>query len=165
MAEARAVVQGNTHHDKVVDVCAMRLDWNLVVGVVRMYELPIPSNPSDLYQVDMILQDKEGDRILCSIPKADFEINKTLIKEFGIYKMQDFIVQPPSRGVRQTCHRFRLTFYRRTSVSRLPTNAFSFSLFRMTSFHGVEEMTAAGQFHLIDCVGHVVGKEEVVNMV
>ncbi|MED6212430.1 hypothetical protein PIB30_083226 [Stylosanthes scabra] len=84
LAEARRAVQVGNHRDRIADINASRLDWNLVVGVVRMVELPIPSNPSAFYQ---------GDRILCSIPKASFALyNKTLIQEFGIYNMQHFIL-------------------------------------------------------------------------
>ncbi|MED6115325.1 hypothetical protein PIB30_089372, partial [Stylosanthes scabra] len=152
MAEARGIVQPTLHHDRVADVCAKKLDWNLIVGVVRM------SNPNHFYQVDLILQDSQGDRIQCSIPKAMFGIYKTLIKEFGIYNMREFIIQNPRRGVRTTSHKFKLTFYQRTSVNRLSIDTFQFTPFLMTSFVGVVGMTQARQFHLI-------GKEDVVNMV
>ncbi|MED6210731.1 hypothetical protein PIB30_066900 [Stylosanthes scabra] len=150
MADARAVVHGNTHHDKVADVCAAKLDWSLVVGIVRMYEMPLPSNPSDFYQVDMILQDSQGDCIQCSILKSMFCFYKTLLQEFGIYNMRDFIVQTPGKGIWTTSHRFKLTFYQKTSVQRLSNQPFPFSPFRLTSFAGVAAMKEARQFHLID---------------
>ncbi|MED6157728.1 hypothetical protein PIB30_026125 [Stylosanthes scabra] len=56
-------------------------------------------------------------------------------------------------------------FFRKTSVARLSMDAFPFSPFHFSHFPGVAEMTAARQFHLIDCLGHVVGKEDVVDMV
>ncbi|MED6193041.1 hypothetical protein PIB30_015243 [Stylosanthes scabra] len=165
MAEARAVVHGNTRHDKVADVCASKLDWSLVVGIVRMYQCLLPSNPSDFYQVDLILQDSQGDRIQCSIPKPMFGFYKTLLQEFGIYNMRNFIVQTPGRGIRTTSHRFKLTFYQKTSVHRLSSQTFPFSPFRLTPFAGVVAIKEARQFHLIDCLGHVVGKEDVIDMV
>ncbi|MED6133497.1 hypothetical protein PIB30_028678 [Stylosanthes scabra] len=146
---AKAVVQGNTHHDKVADVCATKLDWSLLVGIVRIYEMSLPSNPIDFYQVDMILQDSQGDRIQCSIPKPMFTFYKTLLQEFGLYNMRDLIVQTPGRGVRTTSHRFKLTFYQKTSVRRLSSETFPFSPFRLTPFAGVVSMTQARQFHLI----------------
>ncbi|MED6155383.1 hypothetical protein PIB30_004815 [Stylosanthes scabra] len=162
MAEARAVVPGNIPHDKVADVCASKLDWNLVIGVVRMYELPLPSNPKDFYQVDMILQDSQGDCIQCSIPKPMFCFFKTLLQEFGIYNMRDFIVRTPGRGVRTTSHRFSLTFYQKTSVNRLSIQAFPFTPFRITPFAEVVAMTQAQQFHLISkilCIwGYLIRK-------
>ncbi|MED6110058.1 hypothetical protein PIB30_039404 [Stylosanthes scabra] len=116
-------------------------------------------------QVSIVKFEIAGDRILCSVPKASFGIYKTLIKEFGIYNMRDFIVQAPGKGVRSTLDKFRLTFHWRTSVNRLSNDAFPFSPFRITPYVGVIDMRAAGQSHLIDCMGHVVGKEEVVDMV
>ncbi|MED6106733.1 hypothetical protein PIB30_007056 [Stylosanthes scabra] len=157
--------QGIHRYDRIVDITPVRLDWNLVVGVVRMYELPIPSNPSDFYEVDLILQDKEGDCILCCIPKDSFGLFKTLIREFGIYNMREFIVQPPGKGVKVSSHKFKLMFFRKTSVAKLSMDTFPSSPFRVIPFPGVADMTTARQFQLIDCLGHVVGKEEVIDMV
>ncbi|MED6195516.1 hypothetical protein PIB30_038651, partial [Stylosanthes scabra] len=76
--------------DRFADIKATKLAWNLVVEVVRMYQLPCHNNPSDYYSVELILQDRE----------ADFGLYKTLIREFGVYSMKNFIVQNPGRGVR-----------------------------------------------------------------
>ncbi|MED6140547.1 hypothetical protein PIB30_094247 [Stylosanthes scabra] len=127
MVKAHGIVQVTTHHNKVADIKASRLNWNLVVRVVRMYELPLLSNPNDFYQ--------------------------------------EFIVQTPGRGIRTTSHRFRLTFYQKTSVSRLFSDTFPFSPFHITPFLGVLVMIEVRQFHLIDCLGHVVRKEDVIDMV
>ncbi|MED6146007.1 hypothetical protein PIB30_030570 [Stylosanthes scabra] len=168
MAEARRIGQPSNVYDRVADINAKKLDWNLLVGVVRMYELPVPSNPSDFYQVDMILQDQEvcrWARIQCSVSKANFGFYKTLIHEFGVYNMREFLVQTPGRGVRTTSRNFRLSFYRKTSVRRVSMDAFPFSPILVTPFPGVLAMTEVGQFHLIDALFHVVGKEEVIDMV
>ncbi|XP_057730331.1 replication protein A 70 kDa DNA-binding subunit B-like [Arachis stenosperma] len=56
---------------------------NLVVGVVRLYELCSQSNPADVYSLEMVLQDEQGDRIHCSIPKGNIVVFKTLIHFIG----------------------------------------------------------------------------------
>ncbi|MED6110112.1 hypothetical protein PIB30_039921 [Stylosanthes scabra] len=173
MANAPGTAQALNAADRVADVKATKLAWNLVVGVVRMYQLPCHNNPSDYYSVELILQDREaffallllGDRIQCSISKADFVVYSTLIREFGVYNMKGFIVQIPDRGVRTTPHKFKLSFYLKTCVSLLSVDAFPFSPFRITPFPEVVAMTQAGQCYLIDCIGQVVGKEEIVDMV
>ncbi|MED6127950.1 hypothetical protein PIB30_092934 [Stylosanthes scabra] len=127
MAEAQPLVQAHNNYDKVANINPSRLNWNLLVCVVMMYELPIPSNPSDSYQ---------GDRIQCSVPKDSFGIFKTLIREFGIYNMTEFIVQKPGKGICTTSHNIRLSFYRRTSVRKAPMDAFPFIPFHITPFPG-----------------------------
>ncbi|MED6143690.1 hypothetical protein PIB30_008332 [Stylosanthes scabra] len=165
MAIATGAGQPSNGTDRVADIKAKKLAWNVVVGVVRMYQLPCHNDPSDYYSVELILQDKEGDRIQCSISKGDFVVYKTLIREFGVYNMKGFIVQTPGRGVRSTPHKFKLSFYLKTCVRLLPHDAFPFSPFHITPFSGVVAMTQAGQCHLIDCIGQVVGKEEIIDMV
>ncbi|QHO52666.1 uncharacterized protein DS421_2g41120 [Arachis hypogaea] len=61
------------------DINPTKLAWNLVVGVVRLYELCSQSNTADVYSLEMVLQDEQGDRIHCSIPKANIVVFKTLI--------------------------------------------------------------------------------------
>ncbi|RYQ82861.1 hypothetical protein Ahy_B10g101430 [Arachis hypogaea] len=63
--------------DRVANINAMKLAWNLVVGVVRLYEIPSSWNPTN------------GDRIHCFIPKANVVVFKTVIREFGIYSMRN----------------------------------------------------------------------------
>ncbi|MED6183357.1 hypothetical protein PIB30_037189 [Stylosanthes scabra] len=165
MANAPGIGQALNAANRVADVKATKFAWNLVVGVVHMCQLPCHNNPSDYYSVELILQDREGDRIQCSISKADFVVYSTLIREFGVYNMKGFIVQTPGRGVRTTSHKFKLSFYLKTCVSLLSVDAFPFSPFRITPFPGVVAITQAGQCYLIDCIGQVVSKEEIVDMV
>ncbi|QHO16435.1 uncharacterized protein DS421_10g303500 [Arachis hypogaea] len=110
--------------DRVADINATKLAWNLVVRVVRLYEIPSSWNPTDVCSLELVLQDEMGDRIHCSIPKANVVVFKTVVREFGIYSMRNFIVQPNSKAV---------------DVVNLNI--------------------------LLDCVGHIVGKEDVRPMV
>ncbi|MED6195901.1 hypothetical protein PIB30_042226 [Stylosanthes scabra] len=136
MANVHRTAQLLNAADRVADVKATKLAWNLVVGVVHMYQLPCQNNPSDYYSIELVLQDREGDRIQCSISKADFVVYSTLIREFGVYNMKGFIVQNPGRG-------------------SFPNYSISWGCCHDTSW----------AIYLIDCIGQVVGKEEIVDMV
>ncbi|KAL4322168.1 hypothetical protein AHAS_Ahas14G0183500 [Arachis hypogaea] len=44
--------------DHVADINTTKLSWNLVVGVVRLYEIPSSWNPSDVCNIELVLQDE-----------------------------------------------------------------------------------------------------------
>ncbi|XLT06555.1 hypothetical protein HN51_045304 [Arachis hypogaea] len=134
--------------DRVADINATKLTWNLVVRAVRLYEIPSSWNPTD------------GDRIHCSIPKANVVVFKTIVREFRIYSMRNFIVQPNLKGVRTTSHKFKLSFYMKTSVSALSSETFQLNPFRFVSFMEIEAIDVVNLNILLDCIGHAVGKED-----
>ncbi|XLR47918.1 hypothetical protein S83_032578, partial [Arachis hypogaea] len=69
--------------DRVADINATKLAWNLVVRVVRLYEIPSSWNPTDVCSLELVLQDEMGDRIHCSIPKANVVVFKTVVHCVG----------------------------------------------------------------------------------
>ncbi|XP_020977964.1 uncharacterized protein LOC110271406 [Arachis ipaensis] len=92
--------------DCVVDINATKLTWNLVVGVVRLYEIPSSWNPTDVCSLKLVLQDEMDDHIHYSIPKANVVVFKTDVREFRIYSMRNFIVQSNLKSVRTTAHKY-----------------------------------------------------------
>ncbi|RYR62052.1 hypothetical protein Ahy_A04g019383 [Arachis hypogaea] len=60
--------------DRVAYINPTKLSWNLVVGVFCLYELCSQSKPADVCSLEMVLQDEHGDRIHCSIPKANIVV-------------------------------------------------------------------------------------------
>ncbi|XLT72247.1 hypothetical protein HN873_028673, partial [Arachis hypogaea] len=151
--------------DRVADINPTKLGWNLVVGVVRLYELCSQSNPADVYSLEMVLQDEQGDRIHCSIPKANIVVFKTLIRENGIYSMRNFIVKGNNNFVKTTGHKYKLNFYLKTCVSRLPSDTFHLNPFSYVPLPEIEAMVGMNRIHLLDFIGQVVGKENAQDMV
>ncbi|XP_057730123.1 replication protein A 70 kDa DNA-binding subunit B-like [Arachis stenosperma] len=151
--------------DRVADINPTKLGWNLVVGVVRLYELCSQSNPADVYSLEMVLQDEQGDRIHCSIPKGNIVVFKTLIRENGIYSMRNFIVKGNNNFVKTTGHKYKLNFYMKTCVSRLPSDTFHLNPFSYVPFPEIEAMVGMNRIHLLDFIGQVVGKENAQDMV
>ncbi|MED6206811.1 hypothetical protein PIB30_030127 [Stylosanthes scabra] len=166
MAIATRAGQPSNGTDRVADIKATKLAWNVVVGVARMYQLSCHNDPSDYYSMELILQDKEICFVVLSAFGGLAGFGALFVSsEFGVYNMKGFIVQTLGRGVRSTPHKFKLSFYLKTCVRLLSDDAFPFSPFHITPFSGVVAMTQAGQCHLIDCIGQVVGKEEIIDMV
>ncbi|QHO21538.1 Replication protein A 70 kDa DNA-binding subunit C [Arachis hypogaea] len=152
--------------DRVADINPSKLEWSVVVGVVRLYEVPSQWNPDEAFSIEMILQDERGDRIHCSVPRNSIVIFRSVIREHEIYSMKNFIVQGYGKSVRTTPHKYKLSFYMKTSVSRLTPDTFVFNPFRFTKYEEIEAMASVvAQNHLIDCIGHVVAKEDARDLV
>ncbi|KAL4393810.1 hypothetical protein AHAS_Ahas02G0089200 [Arachis hypogaea] len=96
---------------------------------------------------------------------ANVLVFKTVVREFGIYLMRNFIIQPNSKGVRTTSHKFKLSFYIKTSVSVLSIDTFQLNPFRFVSFTEIEAIDIVNLNILLDCIGHVVGKEDARPMI
>ncbi|MED6111144.1 hypothetical protein PIB30_049790 [Stylosanthes scabra] len=107
------------------------MHWCIQVYVIRMYEVPSYDDRSVINSIDMILQDKEGGRIHCSIPKKLMSTWGPIIKEFNMYNMRNFVIMDKRPKVRATQIRWTLTFCNRIEVEEVdlptfPLEPFSF---------------------------------------
>ncbi|MED6142189.1 hypothetical protein PIB30_111351 [Stylosanthes scabra] len=151
--------------DRVADIKPTKLEWNLVVGVARIYRMPCQWISKDAYSMELVLQDKHGDRILCSIPCESVSIYECLMKENRTYSMSNFIVKVHRSGLKVTSHKYKLGVFLKTNARILSDDVFPFSPFRFTPFREIDEMCASNNIFLIDCIGQVVGKESPENIV
>ncbi|MED6159434.1 hypothetical protein PIB30_042359 [Stylosanthes scabra] len=58
MAKKAATSGVNVLVDRVADVHAKKLGWNLVVGIIRLYDFPNPWGGPESYNINMILEDQ-----------------------------------------------------------------------------------------------------------
>ncbi|MED6181967.1 hypothetical protein PIB30_024440 [Stylosanthes scabra] len=108
MAMNESLVGLNEDIDRVSAIKATKLGWNLVVGVVRLYELPNQWISKDPTSIEMVLQDQHGDRIHCLIGRTHVVMFKSLFRENEIYAMRNLIVQNNTKPPRTTTHQFKL---------------------------------------------------------
>ncbi|KAL4365917.1 hypothetical protein AHAS_Ahas07G0154000 [Arachis hypogaea] len=155
----------NKKVDVIADINPMKLAWTLKVVIMRLYEFPIKWNPREIYSMELVLQDEMGDRIHCSIPKSNMVVFRTLIREHELYAMKNFIVQAIGQSVRTTSNKYKLSFYTKTFVSLLSSDNFLFNSFQFISYEKIEAMVGVNKNHLLDCMGHVVGREDVTPLV
>ncbi|QHO34313.1 uncharacterized protein DS421_9g265870 [Arachis hypogaea] len=66
--------------DRVADITPTKLAWDLVVGVVHLYEVPSSWNLIDVCNLELVLHDKMGDHIHYSIPKTNVVVFKTVVQ-------------------------------------------------------------------------------------
>ncbi|MED6124817.1 hypothetical protein PIB30_062449 [Stylosanthes scabra] len=111
--------------------------------------MPCEWKSKGAYSMELVLQDKESDRIQASIPSESVGIYQSLIKENSIYCMSNFIVKVVRNGLRVTSHKYKLGFFLRTLVRRYSGDDFPFSPFRFAPFREIEEMCSTNNVFLI----------------
>ncbi|MED6112383.1 hypothetical protein PIB30_061173 [Stylosanthes scabra] len=134
---------------RVADIRPANLGCKLVVAVVRLYDLPNQWISKETTSMEMVLQDREGDRIHYSIGRAHVGIFKTVIRENEIYSMQNFVIQKNVKLPRTTPHQYKLSFYAKTEVRTLASTTFQFSRFRFMSFPDIEAVPGLNNKHQI----------------
>ncbi|MED6111581.1 hypothetical protein PIB30_053554, partial [Stylosanthes scabra] len=140
MAVNESLAGSNEEIDRVSAIKATKLGWNLVVGVVRLYELPNQWISKDATSIKMVLQDQNGDRIHCSIGRTHVGMFKSLFRENEIYAMRNFIVQNNSKPPRTTAHKFKLSFYVKTEAAVLRNSKIPFAPFNFFPYYDIEPM-------------------------
>ncbi|KAJ1382102.1 Nucleic acid-binding, OB-fold [Sesbania bispinosa] len=76
--------------DSIRDIKEKREALRLKVRVIRIWELCQPSNPSNVWSIEMVFLDAEGGRIQASIRKPMIKKFKNFVVEGGVYKMTYF---------------------------------------------------------------------------
>ncbi|XP_020970119.1 uncharacterized protein LOC110268358 [Arachis ipaensis] len=80
------------HFDLVSDVNAKKLAWNFKVFVVRVWATSNKFNVNEIGSIEMVLQDNQGGRIYATIPRSLEKKYISVILEFHMYTMSNFIV-------------------------------------------------------------------------
>ncbi|RYR25902.1 hypothetical protein Ahy_B02g059933 [Arachis hypogaea] len=136
--------------NRVVDINPSKLEWSVVVGIYR-------DDPQDEQPVGLLMFFLNFSyfifvwlafvhRVIESIELI--VIFRSVIREHEIYSMKNFIVQGYGKSVRSTPHKNKLSFYMKTSYEEIESTA-----------------SIVAQNHLIDCIGHVVAKENARDLV
>ncbi|RYR14731.1 hypothetical protein Ahy_B04g071419 [Arachis hypogaea] len=80
--------------DHVADINTTKLSWNLVVGVVRLYEIPSSWNPSDVCNIELVLQDEMDDGepliLVAQLFKANQDLNEINVQN-SLYASRMFL--------------------------------------------------------------------------
>ncbi|QHO52571.1 Replication protein A 70 kDa DNA-binding subunit C [Arachis hypogaea] len=151
--------------DLIRDINSTKLAWSLVMGVARLYEFPSQWNQNEVFSLEMVLQDEQGDRIHGTICKPGLDLFRERIKEHAVYSMWNFIVKINNEKVRTTAHKYKLSFYTKIEVEVLPINTFAFNPFKFCPFAELESNAPMDGNLLFDYIGEVVGKEEAMGII
>ncbi|KAJ1396506.1 Nucleic acid-binding, OB-fold [Sesbania bispinosa] len=105
--------------DSIKDIKEGMQALRLKVRVVRVWEVCQRDNPSNVFSLEIVLVDAEGERIQASIRKAMIRKFRDSIVEGVVYKMVYFsILESNVSEYRASFHPFKLLFQPRTRIIR-----------------------------------------------
>ncbi|XLR62202.1 hypothetical protein S83_012874, partial [Arachis hypogaea] len=125
----------------------------------------VSQNQNEVFSLEMVLQDEQGDRIHGTICKPGLDLFRERVKEHAVYRMRNFIVKINNGKVRTTAHKYKLSFYTKTEVEVLPIEKFAFNPFKFCPFAELESNAPMDGNLLFDYIGEVVAKEEAMGMI
>ncbi|QHN82859.1 uncharacterized protein LOC107620957 [Arachis ipaensis] len=109
--------------------------WKLIVRVIRLCTISHFANSEMKAPIEMVVLDKEGETIHCSIKSIFVSIFESLLIERNVYVVTNFAVALNTIKFKPTRHEFRIHFKRDTIVrpvqdSSVPLNGFNFVQFK-----------------------------------
>ncbi|XP_057740375.1 replication protein A 70 kDa DNA-binding subunit B-like [Arachis stenosperma] len=148
------------HFDLVSDVNAKKLAWNFKVFVIRVWTTPNKFNVNEIGSIEMVLQDKQGGRIYATIPRSLAKKYISVILEFHMYTMSNFIVVDNMTKKKNGVSRWVLVFSHRTRVEHIENPTFPLEAFRFRNLAEMHTVEKVEDLELFDIIGEIVGKED-----
>ncbi|KAL4381358.1 hypothetical protein AHAS_Ahas04G0125500 [Arachis hypogaea] len=148
------------HFDLVSDVNAKKLAWNFKVFVIRVWTTPNKFNVNEIGSIEMVLQDKQGGRIYATIPRSLAKKYISVILEFHMYTMSNFIVVDTMTKKKNGVSRWVLAFSHRTRIEHIENPTFPLEAFRCRNLAEMHTVEKVDDLELFDIIGEVVRKED-----
>ncbi|KAL4322302.1 hypothetical protein AHAS_Ahas14G0196900 [Arachis hypogaea] len=148
------------HFDLVSDVNAKKLAWNFKVFVIRVWTTPNKFNVNEIGSIEMVLQDKQGGRIYATIPRSLAKKYISVILEFHMYTMSNFIVVDNMTKKKNGVNRWVLVFSHRIRVEHIENPTFPLEAFRFRNLAEMHTVEKVEDLELFDIIGEIVGKED-----
>ncbi|RYR29328.1 hypothetical protein Ahy_B01g053706 [Arachis hypogaea] len=135
--------------------------WKLIVRVIRLLTVFHFANSGLKAPIEMVVLDKEGDTIQCSIKGIFVPIFESLLAEGNVYVVTNFTVALNTIKFKPTRHEFRIHFKRDTIVrpvqdSSVPLNGFNFVPLKKIHAESKEDG------YLVDMISQLASKGNLV---
>ncbi|PWA71499.1 hypothetical protein CTI12_AA280320 [Artemisia annua] len=101
------------------DIDPMLDDAKILVRVVRIWKAHPLTRPNEIWSLEVLFQDEQGNRIQASIKKADMNKFQAILDEGSCYKVGSFGVGENGGKFPLLSHRYKIGFYKNTSVTRV----------------------------------------------
>ncbi|PWA75791.1 replication protein A 70 kDa DNA-binding subunit B [Artemisia annua] len=141
------------------DVDPMLDDVKILVRVVRIWKAHPITRPNEVWSLEVLFQDQQGNRMQASIKKADMNKFQAILDEGSCYKVGSFGVGENGGKFPLLSHRYKIGFYKNTSVTRVApfdqnTRGFRFEPFQnFTRRHFTET-------DIVDVIGTIISISE-----
>ncbi|PWA86686.1 replication protein A 70 kDa DNA-binding subunit B [Artemisia annua] len=136
------------------DIDPMLDDCKILVRVVRVWKAHPITRPNEVWSLEVLFQDQQGNRIQASIKKADMNKFQAILDEGSCYKVGSFGVGENGGKFPLLSHRYKIGFYKNTSVTRVApfdqnTRGFRFEPFQNFTRRQFSETDIVGNKWLI----------------
>lgn len=134
--------------------------WKIAVRVVDMWTV---ANSKNKQHIEMVLCDKEGDRIQVIVPAELKDQFKGRIAENTTFTLQNFDVEKNEMSIKATDHPFRLVFNGGTSVDNIDKHDIPKPSFNFKDFDEIKKGEVRPDV-LIDVIGafHELGLRRMI---
>ncbi|GJZ73834.1 replication protein A 70 kDa DNA-binding subunit B [Tanacetum coccineum] len=103
----------------VSDIDPMMDEGNVLVRCISIWYNHPPGKPEMKWGLEMILQDEQGNRIQASVKKDGLSKFQPILQEGSCYKISNFGVGENGGKFPLLSHKYRINFYKNTSVTRV----------------------------------------------
>ncbi|PWA58001.1 replication protein A 70 kDa DNA-binding subunit B [Artemisia annua] len=141
------------------DVDPMLDDAKILVRVVRVWKAHPITRPNEVWSLEVLFQDQQGNRMQGSIKKADMNKFQAILDEGSCYKVGSFGVGENGGKFPLLSHRYKIGFYKNTSVTRVApfdqnTRGFRFEPFQNFTRRHFKETD------IVDVIGTIISISE-----
>ncbi|KAM7255254.1 hypothetical protein ACFE04_020495 [Oxalis oulophora] len=141
-----------------------RSNWCVHVRVLRMWE-PLFGKQQFPSSLELAVMDNEGTRMWCTVPQLMIKSVKMKVKENGVYVLQNFFVGLSTVKPNQTrvsAQKYKINFQQNTSIIATDDHDFPPTRFDIRSCADVLNRNGVNEVDLIDVLGLLVTKHDIV---
>ncbi|KAL6512819.1 hypothetical protein OROMI_034663 [Orobanche minor] len=131
-------------------------EWGIRGRLVRMYRNPNFGKPDEIESIELILHDREGDRIHASMK---FQLWKKLIielREGSLYCIRNFVVSENKSTFKTTSNKLKIYFINSTSFFKFGDLKFSRLMYNFRDYREFAIDKEVDENLLIDVMGRVI---------
>ncbi|KAM7272418.1 hypothetical protein ACFE04_027081 [Oxalis oulophora] len=135
-----------------------------IIWVLRMWE-PLFGKQQFPSELELAVMDNEGTRMWCTVPQLMIKSVKMKVKENGVYVLQNFFVGLSTVKPNQTrvsTQKYKINFQQNTSIITTDDHDFPPTRFDIRSCADVLNRNGVNEVDLIDVLGLLVTKHDIV---
>ncbi|GJR01983.1 replication protein A 70 kDa DNA-binding subunit B [Tanacetum coccineum] len=150
-----------TNITQLCDIDPMIDDLKVLGRCISLWKCHPAGRPTEVYAMDMVFQDAQGNRVQATVRNKNISKFQLLIDEGSCYRIGNFGVGDNGGNYPLLNHRFKMNFYKNTSVTRVGnfdnnTRGFKFEPFANFS---TKEFSPSD---VVDVIGTVVSMTDCI---
>ncbi|PWA85008.1 replication protein A 70 kDa DNA-binding subunit C [Artemisia annua] len=143
------------------DIDPMLDDITVVARCISKWKPHTFGKPSDVWSLDFVLQDAQGNRVHCTCKKDHINKFQLLIDEGSCYRIRNFGVGENGGNYPLLSHRYKLNLYKNSSVTRLASFNNNVRGFKFEPFPNLY-LKQFSESESVDVIGTIVSISDLI---